>query len=71
MKANISGISHSIILLCACCLGSAVDTIDIFCCIHMVAPTRIGSIRILSGIARFNHRNLSLKGIIEYTMSHE
>jgi len=71
IKTNNSGISHSIILPCACCLGSAVGVIVIFCCTHMAAPTRIGSISILSGTARFNHRNLSLKGTIEYAMSHE
>jgi len=44
-KANIIGIIHSIILPCACCFGSAVVGVTIFCCAHMVPPTRIGSIR--------------------------
>ena len=69
MKVNISGIIHSIILLCARCFGSAVDVITIFCCAHIVAPTRIASRKL--GSARLNPRNLSLKGTIEYTMSHE
>jgi len=71
MKANISGIIHSIILLCACCLGSALEGVVIFCCSHIVPPTRMGSKRKLSGIARFSHRNLFPKGSVEYTNGQE
>ena len=68
-KANISGIIHSIILLCACCLGSVVVGIDIFCCSHIEPATRIA--RNVSGVAKLNHRNLFPRGSIEYTIGQE
>jgi len=70
-KANISGIIHSIIRLCACCRGSAEVGVTIFCCSHIVPPTRIGSMSSLSGVARFSHRKLLYSGSTEYTMGQE
>jgi len=65
-----SGIIHSIILLCACCFGSAVVGVTIFCCAHIVAPTRIAKIKL--GSARFNNpRNILSKGSVEYTIGQE
>jgi hypothetical protein len=69
MKPNISGIIHSIIRLCIACLGSATVGVAIFCCSHMVPPTRMASN--VSGVAKFNHRNLFSRGNREYTMGQE
>jgi len=66
---NINGIIHSIIRLWACCLGSAVVGITIFCCTHIVPPTRMA--RSISGSARFNHRKSLPKGNIENTTGQE
>jgi len=63
------GIIHSIILLCVCCLGSAVGDITIFCCTHIVPPTR--SARNMSPLARFNQRKLFSSGRVEYTIGQE
>ncbi len=48
------GIIHSIIRLIDCDLASVVVGVTIFCCTHMVPPTRIA--RVKSPSARFNHR---------------
>ena len=69
MKPNMSGIIHSIIRLCVACLGSAAVGIAIFCCSHMVPPTKIA--RNVSGVAKFNHRNLFPRGSREYTTGQE
>jgi hypothetical protein len=69
MKPNMSGIIHSIILLCACCLESVAAGVTIFCCTHIVAATIIA--RTVSGVARLNHRKLFSKGTIEYTIGQE
>ena len=68
-KANIMGISHSIMLLCVFCLGSAAGAITIFCCTHIEPPTRIA--RNMSPTARFNQRKLFCKGSVEYTTGQE
>jgi len=68
-KANIIGIIHSIIWLCDRCLGSAVDGVTIFCCSHIVPPTKMA--RIILPVARFNQRNSLFKGTIEYTTGQE
>jgi hypothetical protein len=53
-KANIMGISHSIMPACCCCLGSAPGVIIIFCCTHIVPPTKIASS--ISPVARLSQR---------------
>jgi len=68
-KANIIGIIHSIMLACDCCLGSAVGVITIFCCTHIVPPTR--SAKRVSPVARFNQRNSLFNGSVEYTTDQE
>lgn len=59
-KVNISGIIISMVRPCTCCLGSSETGVTIFCCTHMVAPTRSAINR--SGDARFIHRKLLLRG---------
>jgi len=68
-KPNMSGIIHSIIRLCACCFGSAVVGVTIFCCAHIAAPTRMA--RNILGSAKFNPRNILSKGSVEYTIGQE
>ena len=67
-KANINGIIHSIIRLCAACLESAEAdvVIDIFCCSHIVPPTMMA--KNISGFARLNHRKSLPNGSKEYTI---
>ena len=47
-KANISGMSHSIILFIDCWRGSAVGTLDIFCSTHIEAATSTGRMKSVS-----------------------
>jgi hypothetical protein len=61
-KANIMGISQSIILACCCCLGSVVGVMTIFCCTHIVPPTKIASS--ISPDARLSQRNLLGRGSV-------
>jgi len=68
-QANIIGIIHSIMVLCVCCLGSAVDVITIFCCTHIVPPTK--SARNMLPVAKFNQRNSFVNGSVEYTTGQE
>ena len=68
-KPNIKGIIHSIIRLCACILGSAAAVIDIFCCTHMVPPTRRAIVRL--GTLKSSQRNLFDKGSVEYSTGQE
>ena len=58
---NIMGMNHSIILFIDCCWAPPVTGI-IFCCSHMEPATKRGRTRVLSGRARFSHRNPSSKG---------
>jgi len=59
-KLNITGIIHSIIWLCDCCLGSVTLGWTIFCCAHMLTPTSNASG--VSGAARFIHRKPLARG---------
>ena len=70
-QPNKTGIIHSIIPRIDCCLGSAVADVTIFCCTHIVTPTKIGNKRSLSGIAKFNQRKSLSKGRIECTTGQE
>jgi hypothetical protein len=70
-KANINGIIHSISWLCVCCLGSVLTGVTIFCCTHIVLPTRRGNMYNLSGEAKSNHKKLLFRGSMEYTIGHE
>ncbi len=63
------GIIHSMMLLCVCCLGSADGVITIFCCTHIVPPTRMA--RNMSPAARFSQRKSFDKGSVEYTIGQE
>lgn len=67
-KPNIRGIIQVIMRICACCLGSAVTGVVIFCWSHMVPPTRIAMINIGSATARFNQRNWFSRGTWEKTI---
>lgn len=71
IKANSSGMVHSIIRLCACCAGSADGGVTIFCCNHIEPPTSMGRMRYWSGTARFSQRKVLLRGSVEYTTGQE
>lgn len=60
-----SGITTSIVRPWAACLGSVAAGETIFCCTHMVAPTRIA--RKKSGTDRSIHRKLFSNGSAEYS----
>jgi hypothetical protein len=68
---NIIGISQSIIWFCDCCLGSGLGKVVIFCCTHIVPPTRIGKIKYLSGVARSSQRKWLPRGTSEKTGDQE
>ena len=70
-KANINGIIHSIIWLWACCWGSVVGGVIIFCWTHIVPPTRMGNNSHLSDIARSSQRKLLFNGTREKTAGQE
>jgi len=53
-KVNISGSIICIVRPCACCLGSVVTGVVIFCDAHIEAPTSIASRKSL--FARSSHR---------------
>ena len=62
-RPNIIGIIHNIILFIDCCLGSPPDIMVIFCCTHMLPPTRMGNTTFNgSGWPRFIHRKFSFRG---------
>ncbi len=62
-KPNKRGIIHSIMLFIDCCFGSDVGMVDIFCCTHIEAATRMAIIKYLSGCPRSSQRNFAFKGI--------
>ena len=69
---NISGIIHNIMRLVDACLGSAAGMVLIFCMANMDPPTRMGRMGVLSGSARFSHKNELSRGITSCTRgSHE
>jgi hypothetical protein len=69
-KPNISGSIHSIIRLWVCWLGSALSGVTIFCCSHIVPPTRMGIRNSGSGLARSSQRNWLCRGTCENTTDH-
>jgi hypothetical protein len=62
-KVNISGSIICIVRPCACCLGSVVTGVVIFCDAHIEAPTSIASMK--SELARFIHRKCCSSGNAE------
>jgi hypothetical protein len=69
INPNISGIIQFIIWLCACCCGSVLGVVVIFCCIHIDAPTSMAII--ISGAARSSHRKLLFSGNWAKTDDHD
>ena len=67
-NSSIIGIIHSIIWLVCACRASADGIIVIFWTAHIEPPTNIGTIGVLSGSARSNHRKLLSKGTASLTI---
>jgi len=62
-KVNMSGSIICIVRPCACCLGSVVTGVVIFCDTHIEIPTIIASMK--SELARFIHRKCCSSGNAE------
>ena len=66
-KPNITGIIQSISRFVDACLGSAAGMVLIFCIRNIETPTSIGSVGVLSGIARSSHRKELSMGMVLWT----
>ena len=65
------GIIQSIMLFMLFWRGSPAGVVTIFCCTHMLTPTRTGRTGIVAGWARFIPRKSPLRGTILWMREEE